>query len=281
MRIPPQYHRLVDDAAIFPPGSMPLPEAVVFHVAHLASEYADLVGPFILGADDVPRAADLVRAEGLSEPLRVSVVVPGPGDVRPVLRAASDVIDLAGLEVKLRPDVPLGEQVEQVAREASVSGVTVYVEAPRPDHQEWPAVLGSAASLGLRLKFRTGGTEAAAFPSDAEVTRWIHQAVLAGVPFKCTAGLHHAIRHTAADTGFEHHGYLNILLACDRALGGASVPEVLTAVADRDPVAVSAAIAALDPQRLARARDSFVSYGSCSVREPLEDLAELGLIGAR
>lgn len=271
LTIPPTFTALVDDAAIFPPGLAPLPDAVVAHAAHLAAPHGGLVGPFIVDA------ARLEALVALAAPgLAVSVVVPVPAQVGTVVeRAGAGGLDLAGLEVKLDPALPLAAQVADVAAVAP-DGVATYVEVPRPGHPEWAAVLDAVADAGLRLKLRTGGTEAAAFPTEAEVAAWIHAAVGRGVPFKCTAGLHHALRHTGATTGFEHHGYLNILLATARASAGADAAEVAAVLAERSPRALADAVAA-DPA-IAGARQWFTSYGSCSVLEPLDDLEALDLI---
>jgi len=48
------------------------------------------------------------------------------------------------------------------------------------------------------------------------------------VPFKCTAGLHHAVHHTDPATGFVHHGFLNIVAATARAIVGGDVEGALT-----------------------------------------------------
>jgi hypothetical protein len=279
--IPRPFLHLVDDAAIFPPGLAPLPDAVEAHVAHLASGHADLVGPFIVDAARL-EALGALAPEGLA----ASVVVPSPGQVPGVVETAGRAgLTLAGLEVRLdaaeAPEAPEAQaaQVAEIAATAP-AGVPTYVEAPRPTAAAWPAVLTAVAEHGLRLKFRTGGTEAAAFPSEEEVAGWITGAVAAGVPFKCTAGLHHAVRHTGPETGFEHHGYLNVLLATARATAGDDAPAVAAALALRDPDALVAALEELADERLARARDSFTSYGSCSILEPLEDLTDLHLLTA-
>jgi hypothetical protein len=44
----PTWTGLVDDAAIFPPGDQPLPEAVEAFVARREEWYADLVGSFVV-----------------------------------------------------------------------------------------------------------------------------------------------------------------------------------------------------------------------------------------
>lgn len=276
MSIPRPFLHLVDDAAIFPPGLAPLPAAVEAHVAHLASDHADLVGPFIVDAARLDALAALAPAG-----FAVSVVVPSPAEVDAVVRSAEGAgLTLAGLEVKLDPGRPPVGQVARIAATAP-AGVPAYVEVPRPSDAAWPAVLAAVSGHGLRLKLRTGGTEAAAFPSEDEVARWISDAVAAGVPFKCTAGLHHAVRHTGHETGFEHHGYLNVLLATVRAGEGADVAAVAEALGLRDADRLVAALEETPDERLARARDAFTSYGSCSILEPLEDLTALHLLTPR
>ena len=64
------------------------------------------------------------------------------------------------------------------------------------------------------------------------------------VPFKCTAGLHHAVRYTDPTTGFRHHGVLNILVATARAVpaGRSRRPWPSSG-----PSALAAEAAAIDP----------------------------------
>lgn len=46
-----------DDAAVFPPGSKPLPQAVPDHLGHRSAGYGDLVGPLVLAAPASPISA--------------------------------------------------------------------------------------------------------------------------------------------------------------------------------------------------------------------------------
>ena len=130
------------------------------------------------------------------------------------------------------------------------------------------------AEAELRLKFRTGGVEADLHPTASTLAAWIDAALDRETPFKCTAGLHRAVRHTSSE-GFEQHGFLNVLVATRHAFDGAAHDDVVALLERRDGTALATESHDLD---LAGARRWFTSYGSCSVLEPLDDLITLGLI---
>ena len=119
-----------------------------------------------------------------------------------------------------------------------------------------PAAIGAVAALGARVKLRCGG---AYTPSVEQVALVIAACRDAGVPFKCTAGLHHAMRRG------EEHGFLNILAATDARRTRGSRP----CSPRRTP-----------PRSTSTAPDRslFTSFGSCSWREPVDDLEALGLL---
>ncbi len=147
-----------------------------------------------------------------------------------------------------------------------------FVEIPRVPG--WRGAVEACAAAGLGAKLRTGGLVDVAFPSEHEVADFIGACVEHGVPFKCTAGLHKAVRHTAAGTGFEHHGFLNILVATAEAGRGG---DIAGALAERHGAVVASACEGVDARPV---RAAFASYGSCSIAEPLEDLVALGLLDA-
>src|SRR6478609_5797864 len=88
--VPALFRHLVDDASMFPPGNLPLVEAVATHQAHRAAPYADLVGPFVCTDQDlmkVAEAAARAKPGAVSGPLRVSVVISGgAGGIEPAVR---------------------------------------------------------------------------------------------------------------------------------------------------------------------------------------------------
>ena len=280
---PPFWTALVDDAAIFPPGNADLTDAAAAYVARRGTAYADLVGTFVLRDTDVPKVA---VAPDVSFPVSV-VVTGGAGQIAgPAKACERSNLTLAGMEIALRDlDALAGNARRVVAAVDAARGegvldeaVPVFVELPpgEPTYQ-WLAAADEVAAAELRLKFRTGGVEAHLFPTAPALAAWIDAALDRETPFKCTAGLHNAVRHTGED-GFEHHGFVNVLLATRRAFDGAPTAEVVETLEQRDGTALAAEARAAD---LAGARRWFTSFGSCSVTEPLDDLITLGLTEQR
>ncbi|MEP9362348.1 hypothetical protein ABLE68_05235 [Nocardioides sp. CN2-186] len=275
--LPAAWRGLVDDAAIFPPGDAPLDAAAADHQARRSQPHADLVGTFVVRDSDLPALK--------ATPLALSVVVTGgAGQIAgPASLARKLHVALEGLEVALRdPDDLVGNARRVVAAvDAAIAEgqlddhVPVYVELPHvASTASWFAAADVVAEAELRLKFRTGGLDASAFPASHALARWIDAALDRETPFKCTAGLHHAVRHTG-DDGFEHHGFLNVLVATRQAFDGSSIDEVVEILDRRNGSALAGEAAELD---LGGARRWFTSFGSCDVEQPLADLLELGLV---
>jgi hypothetical protein len=216
----------------------------------------------------------------------VSVVVTGgAGAIAGALKlAAKHELPVAGVETALRDldDLPgnarrVAAALDAARGEGALDEDTpVYVELPQtPADHGWLAAADVVAEGEHRLKLRTGGPEADKFPTPQTLAGWIDAALDRETPFKCTAGLHHAIAHRDHETGFAHHGFLNVLLSTRQAFDGASPYEVATLLGDQYPNDLVALARSTD---LAGARRWFVSFGSCSVQEPLDDLVGLGLI---
>jgi len=275
--LPTTWRGFVDDAAIFPPGDAPLAEAAAAHAERRHAPYADLVGTFVVRDTDLPALK--------ATPLALSVVVTGgAGQIAGAAGLARKLhVAVEGLEIALRdPDDPVGAARRVVAAVDAARGegllddhVPIYVELPHVGSTAaWLAAADEVAAQEYRLKFRTGGLDASAFPAAHALARWIDAALDRETPFKCTAGLHNALRHTGSD-GFEHHGFLNVLVATGLAFDGAPLDDVVGLLEERSPATVVETAADLD---LAGARRWFTSFGSCSVSEPLDDLLALGLL---
>ena len=220
--------------------------------------------------------------------------MPAPDAIPAVLAtlAALPAVRLAALEVTLPQGLPADEVVPALdaalaslpARESGEgpgegAEPTVFVEVPRDDRRH--ALLTALADSPYRAKFRTGGVRAELYPDEAELAAAIGASVAARLPFKATAGLHHAVRNTDPDTGFEQHGFLNVMLATDAALQGAPVEEMERILADRDGASLAARVGDLPGERAAALRAAFTSFGSCSVTDPLDELTALHLVTPR
>lgn len=265
---------LCDDAAIFPPGSLPLADAVEAHLVHHTSLHADLVGPLVVALADLPELAERTSALP-SGSVEVSVVLPSPAHTAAALRVVEGIgaVRLAAIEVAV-PECLHTEAVVPMLEEALAgrAPVTVHVEVPR-DHRR-DELFAELAGSPYLAKLRTGGVRADLHPSEGELAGAIVAAVLHGVAFKTTAGLHHAVRNTDPATGFEQHGFLNVLAATDLATKGAGVDEVAALLAVRDGEQLAGAVRASGP----RVREVFRSFGTCSISEPVTELVALGLL---
>lgn len=283
--VPAAWSGLVDDAAMFPPGEAPLADAVASYRERRDEPWAPMVGPLVVSDRVLPELGRLLEPDD-GPPLPLSVVCSGgAGSLGPAAHWAGETpgTELMALEVALRDldDLPgSARRVVRAAEAVAVSGVEapVYVEVPVPQGQPtpgWLAALDEVAAADLRLKFRTGGLEHHMFPAPGSLATCIEAALDRELPFKCTAGLHRAVRHRDDANGAEHHGFLNVLLATRASLDGDDPAAVL---ADDDAAAVLGRIDDVGLDALGRARRWFVSFGCCGVEDPYHDLVDLGLV---
>jgi hypothetical protein len=236
--------RLIDHAALFPPASMSLEDALAEDRRARESPYAEVIGRFVVPSDRLHDLPD--DRPALSVVLR--------DDDTDLLRVTAGV---EAVETRLHGPRPRPDDLIASYRKIEPLGVETYFELVLDD--DWrdsvPATIGAIAALGARVKLRCGG---AVTPTVEQVGLVIASCREAGVPFKCTAGLHHAVRRG------EEHGFLNILAAT------AAPPGAIEAVLAEEDAAD------LDVEGADRAL--FVGFGSCSWREPVDDLVELGLL---
>ena len=114
----------------------------------------------------------------------------------------------------------------------------------------------------------------------ARMADFLYAAAARRLPFKATAGLHHAIRSEAM------HGFLNVLAAAVFAWYGAGREILLALLDERDAQAFDFSADALcwrghafSTAQIRAARRDFVhSFGSCSFEEPVTDLRALELL---
>jgi hypothetical protein len=266
---------LVDDASLFPPGNAPMAEALAEHARHRSAPYAGFVGPFVCPTS---RVAELIETLPPGQLVAVSLVVDdGPAGTTESLRAAraDERITLVAVEAS---HARLGHDAATVgATVRRMPSVTGYLEVD-PDDLGLSLDLVAPSGGWQAAKYRTGGTTADAFPTAGELAAFLVACAERGRPFKLTAGLHHAVRHRGDDTGFEHHGLLNVLVATRAAVAGAGLAAITDLLDGHDAEPLVAAVSTWSDEDALAVRHLFRSVGCCGVTDPVDDLVALGLL---
>jgi hypothetical protein len=265
--------RLIDHAALFPPASMSIPDAAAEDRRARRSPYAWMLARFVCPASKLEA---LAREMPWRDAPGISVVL-DTHHFGPLELAAEAGAPIEAVELRLSEPLPSPGFPAETARRLAW---TPYFELMLGER--WrdtvPEAVGAVAQAGSRIKLRCGGE---AVPSVEQVALVIVACRDAGCVFKATAGLHHPIRRGT------QHGFLNLLAAVTFAHAhSAGAPELERVLAEEDPRAFSMEADGLavhdrraDRAEIAAARERlFASIGSCSWREPVEDLAALGLL---
>ena len=282
---------LVDDAGLFPPEQLPMAAALARHRADEAEGHPMLSHRFLCPASRLAELrAEMARLEhgDGGAPLRLGVIL--DTGVDGLAAAEADVTaggpgvspgETASLALEMiEVPAPSAEAVSTALDALAGFEPVAFLEGPR-DPGWVKTVAAWRGPGGLRgAKVRCGGARAELFPSPEELAAFVCACAGNGVPFKATAGLHGAIRHRDEETGFVHHGFLNLVLAAVAAAMGAAVDDVATVLAATDGPALAAEARAVSARALSAGRLLFRAYGSCSTREPREAAAALGLLPA-
>lgn len=285
----------IDYAGLFPPARLPLETAVAGYAGYLRSGDAWMLGKFICPVARLGELEDLVPPPGAG--WSISALGQGGDTLNDWVKNLNEDFDrivdcglsVASLEVRLPNEAfTTPDGVIRCLDAFSRPGDGIFIEVPPgPDFLE--RVTTTLAALrewsGSGFKLRCGGLEAAAFPDPRVVAQILREAVVAGVPLKATAGLHHPLRRWDEPLQTWMHGFVNLFFGALIAQVGQSGEEERVAVLlDRDPSAFhftqeSASwrgytwtLEAVETMR----REQVLSFGSCSFDEPRDDLRELG-----
>ena len=278
---------LVDYAGLFPPAGMGMAEAVRQYHAYLAGEDRWALGRFVVPASrlDEFRAAFEDVCCGEREPVW-GLSVLGSGDAAKDARAIAE-LPRGAVRVECVELKAVSAAEVRVLLEGFVGGAVAYVEFAPGEAEKMLPVL---ARYAARAKIRMGGLTADAIPALEVVADFLVACARAQVPFKATAGLHHAVRGMYALTyepesaRAKMHGYVNVFLAALLAWRGENAAAVWETLAETDAggfrfgdesvrwLGHDAGVDEIEAMR----REFAVSYGSCSFEEPVEEARALG-----
>jgi hypothetical protein len=162
-----------------------------------------------------------------------------------------------------------------------------YFEVPLSGNVD--DIVRAIASVGGRAKIRTGGVTRDAFPAARDIFRFLVACQRENVAFKATAGLHHPVRgsfnltYKPQSEAGTMYGFLNVFLAAALLRRGESESVVLGVLGETDARAfefsndtVGWQDHRVDAGALRETRREFaISFGSCSFREPVDELTAL------
>ncbi|MSR19075.1 MAG: hypothetical protein EXS00_07930 [Phycisphaerales bacterium] len=291
---------ILDYAGLYPPASHDASTVVSNYAAHLASANSWMLGRLIWPVARLHELSDLAAA---AAPVCEPPLTEGVWAISAVTVPVDDAgfaADLAAIEsFNQRHSAPGAPALRIDALEAKASGAVAIERALRGLPEDvYPyfelacdsdprGAIAALADMDAGAKIRTGGANAAAFPSAEALSKFITACNHARVPFKATAGLHRAMRHFDASTLATHFGFFNVFIgACllhSRKIDG----EALTMLLEDDSLEsfeLSESIIGWRGERMQVAdielsRSRFAhSFGSCSFAEPLHDLVQLELI---
>jgi hypothetical protein len=287
---------LVDYAGLFPPASEDMRQALENYASYREGRDRAALGRFIVPIARLKELEDagknlMPRGPG-SEPWHLSLLI--AKDVRAageeILKFNCDhsstsknghaVIDVA--ELKASSVDEIGQQRSELP-----AFLTSYFEVPITG--DVSLLIKAIARASGRAKMRTGGVTPESIPSAQEVIDFIAACRREAVPFKATAGLHHPIRGSYPLT-YERdsavgtmYGFLNVFIAAALVYSDESEATAIAALEESDPHAFSFRDDAIfwrdkriSTREIEGSRQELaVSFGSCSFREPIDELTPL------
>ena len=302
-------NHIIDYAGLFPPANLPLAPALQNYAAYQASAQAWMLGRFVCPTLQLTEANAHLDWFSVEAPLRVAAL--GRPSANPAEFGAHWLVNFRELqafcqrhgprvsvdvlEAPLPPHITAPQMRDLLERAlgtiAHFNPTPVRLFFEIPPAADWRAQAQLALEALARypsdmgFKLRTGGVVASAFPNVEQVAWAIAACRTHGVALKCTAGLHHPVRHFNPGVQTKMHGFLNVfgagVLAHALALPLAEIEAILTEE-DPDQFVCDAAGFAWQthratPAQITAARHALmIGFGSCSFDDPRDDLRALG-----
>lgn len=316
---------IIDYAGLFPPANLSLDTSIQKYAAYRTGEEAWMLSRFIIPAGRLselePYHEELFED---GKPFDFSVLGSNTDTLSDFREEIEQVIESCQkfhqrhggrvttdiLEMKLPKEAALSEdrnlirQVLDNAAEAAGSSAETprYVFYEGYFAESWkndiPAIIEAISAYNEEaggeknyaysgFKLRCGGVEAHMIPEVEKVAHSINTAREYNVPIKCTAGLHHPVRHYDDSVQTKMHGFFNVfggaMLAYAHDLNDEELGEILK---EEDPENFSFTDhdfrwkdLSVTVEELEELRDvAVISFGSCSFEEPIEDLQRLQLL---
>jgi hypothetical protein len=290
---------IIDYAGLFPPASLDMLPTVTNYAAYREADVAWALGRLIvpvtrLGEFEAAAQEFLPRdPQATAWPLSVLATSDLQADLtaihafneRHAVGTEQGTAEIDTIEIK-------AASCEEIiaAMKLLPTRLMAYFEIPITDDPT--RLVQTIRQVGARAKVRTGGTSHDLFPTPSDLLRFIQACVTADVPFKATAGLHHALRseyRLTYDRGGATgtmYGFLNVFLSTAFLGAGMDGDAAIQVLTEQAPTAfqftndgVSWRSWQINNQTLLKMRQQHaISFGSCSFEEPIEELKAMKLV---
>ncbi len=285
--LPPLLARLldagIDYAGLFPPAGLSLEEAVENFAGYRAGPDRRALGRLIVPATrlaDFIGLVDRTNRDVAGWRLSATLGAGGAGESGLVAEANRRLAGRGAAVDAVEAKVLDRSAVAALAR-STEPAVAWYGEVALDT--EFEAVLDAIVEHRGFAKIRMGGVTADLFPDPNLVVRFLQAVASRSLPFKATAGLHHPLRgpypltYLPASPTAIMYGYLNVMVATMLARQGAEADEIRAALIESDVRHLGLQGGGLQwrhhrfpgPESC---RMSFHGFGSCSFREPIDEL---------
>lgn len=272
---------LIDYAGLYPPAGLEMRAALRNYFSYLHSKHALALGRFLV---DLPRVGDLKRIAGdAPRGCRIAVIATPVADWDVLRNMLDEGLAIDTVEVKVQQPA----EIDLIARSVP-RGLQTYFEIPLSG--ESVGLFDAIQAHGARVKLRMGGLVAEAFPSVEAILKMLNALARRKLKFKATAGLHHPVRSQHAfsyqpdsPTGVMH-GFVNLACVAAVFFKGGAEEDAKALLEEQNSSAWQVSEDSIAWRSLCwRAEDLrevreqfFMSFGSCSFTEPIEDLERLG-----
>jgi hypothetical protein len=270
--VPALLAHLVDSATTDVDGGLSLADVIDDHRGHLAAWYGGLMGLLVIRASTASELSQSRTADGLAVAVVADTGVERLADAVAVLRQGGALVRRAEAAVAKRGEDPVPGLTRLLAAaerlDETDSDVVVHAEIPLTTGLHAALDVLAESSRPVGATFRVGGLAGELFPPPPVLAGIISACRDRGLRFSVSAGLERAFRHNDHETGFAHHGVLNVLAACLAASLGAAAGAVADRLATNDPVLLA--------QLTLDARDGprplWTAYTSSRVEDIVHDL---------
>lgn len=314
----PFQYKVIDYAGLFPPASLPLDEAITNYSKYRCEPERWMLSKFVIPSTklkDLEPFKDLFNNE---PPFAFSILgstTQSTNDFKKDLdllftniinfkkSVGNDLVSIEALELK----VPVLQDIlfvlniitDAISKYDTDIGLEIYLEfnLTQKHNEDLKLILRNIKEYNFnnknnKIKFigykvRTGGVEAKAFPTVDKLASIIYECINSGVQLKATAGLHHPIRHYNNSVSTHMYGFINVIAACIlTTIHKLDFKTIYDILQDEDSLNFKFTDQKFSWRNYDATKEqiefsrikSFISFGSCSFDEPLEDLTSLGLL---